>query len=106
MTNETKFTVVISDYNSYDSYTCKYNSLREMLQDLFFEGGEVPYDEWIEDSVKYRDKILEAAKAYIEQHNDLQSYNALYIENGEIKELDFDSISDDDLITAYLTTYE
>lgn len=105
MMNETKFTVVISYFEDWDTSVVTYNSLREMLQDLFFDGAEGPDDEWIEDDIKYHDEILEAAKCIRDNCYYVRA-NAFYVEDGEIKEFDLYSDKlDDELATAYLTLY-
>ena len=97
--NETKFTVVISDYNNYDSYVCRYNSLYEMLQDLFFD--EVP-----DIPAVTKEDILRDAKYLMEKTLERYTFNALYIEDNMIKEFDFKFLSDDDIIKSYLLAYE
>lgn len=104
--NENKFTVVISYFEDWETNVCKYNSLREMLQDLFFDGGERPDDEWIDNPAEYRENILKDINTIINQCTEVCSFHIFYIKNSEIKELHIDEIDKDELITAYLTTYE
>lgn len=114
MMNETKFTVVISSFEDCDTSVCRYNSLREMLQDLFFEGYKDPDDEWIDNPAEYRKdnpaeyrkKILKDINLIIDYRTEFCSFNVFYIKNNEIEELVLDEIDEDELITAYLTTYE
>lgn len=106
MMNETKFTVVISSFEDCDTSVCRYNSLREMLQDLFFDGYEGPDDEWIDNPAEYREEILKNINLLIDYCTANSAFNIFYIKNNEIEELDLNEIDEDELITAYLTTYE
>lgn len=106
MMNETKFTVVISSFEDCDTSVCRYNSLREMLQDLFFNVYDSPDDEWIDNPAEYREEILKDINLLIGYCTEYSAFNIFYIKNNEIEELDLNKIDEDELITAYLTTYE
>ena len=106
MMNETKFTVVISYFEDWETNVCKYNSLREMLRDLFFVGYESPDDEWVNNPAEYREEILKDISTIIDQCTEACSFHIFYIKNNEIEELHINEIDKDELITAYLTAYE